>query len=333
MRSEYERDRVYRGRRIRGVPSGALPWGLVRPPTDTWWTWRGTRVHIARAADPSAAVRVMVIHGAGGHAGAPWPGAAVVAAQGAEVLAPDLPLYGRTEVRDPGNVRYRDWVDLLCELIVAEKASDPRPVILFGHGRLLAYEAAARTGIVDAVVATCLLDTADVAAREAAARWATLGRNAPRTLPAIAKVAGKLRVPIRWLTPMAAMSNNPALARLCASDPHGGGGRIPLGFLADWFDVREHRARGLSRTGGDPCPPRGRPLDVSGTERAVPEQDRRTDPRRAPGELRAFSCRRSRSDPTRGDRPFRPRRSRALVTQKFAPSACIRASCTWRVCT
>ncbi|WP_110469480.1 alpha/beta hydrolase [Williamsia limnetica] len=210
---------------------------LVRPPTDSWWTWRSTRVHIARAADPSAAVRVMVIHGAGGHAGALWPGAAVVAAQGAEVFAPDLPLYGRTEVRDPGNIRYRDWVDLLCELIVAEKASDPRPLILFGAsmGGLLAYEAAARTGIVDAVVATCLLDTADVAAREAAARWAILGRNAPRTLPVIAKVAGKLRVPVRWLTPMSAMSNNPALARLCASDPLGGGGRIPLGFLADWF--------------------------------------------------------------------------------------------------
>lgn len=210
---------------------------LVRPPTDSWWTWRSTRVHIARAADPSAAVRVMVIHGAGGHAGALWPGAAVVAAQGAEVFAPDLPLYGRTEVRDPGNIRYRDWVDLLCELIVAEKASDPRPLILFGAsmGGLLAYEAAARTGIVDAVVVTCLLDTADVAAREAAARWATLGRNAPRTLPVIAKVAGKLRVPVRWLTPMSAMSNNPALALLCASDPLGGGGRIPLGFLADWF--------------------------------------------------------------------------------------------------
>lgn len=31
------------------------------------------------------------------------------------------------------------------------------------------------------------------------------------------------------------MSNNPDLSRLCASDPRGGGVRVPVGFLADWF--------------------------------------------------------------------------------------------------
>jgi alpha-beta hydrolase superfamily lysophospholipase len=161
----------------------------------------------------------------------------MVASGDVEILSPDLPLYGRTETRDPGRVRYRDWVELLCDLVVAEKERDPRPLVLFGAsmGGLLAYETASRTSLVDAVVATCLLDTADVAARKAAARWAIMGRTAPRTLPPLAKIAGNLRVPIRWLTPMSAMSNNPDLARLCATDPYGGGGRIPLGFLADWF--------------------------------------------------------------------------------------------------
>lgn len=209
----------------------------ARPPTASWWSWRGIRVHVARAENSSASARVMVIHGAGGHAGALWPGAAVAASEDVEVLAPDLPLYGRTQVSEPGAVRYRDWVELLCDFVIAEKAEDPRPIVLFGAsmGGLLAYEIAARTDVVAAVVATCLLDTADRAARESAARWAVLGRMAPHILPITAKVLGRVRVPIRWLTPMAAMSNNTALARLCATDPRGGGGRIPLGFLADWF--------------------------------------------------------------------------------------------------
>ena len=38
-------------------------------------------------------------------------------------LVPDLPLYGRTRCPDRRAVRYRDWVDLLCDLVIAEKAT------------------------------------------------------------------------------------------------------------------------------------------------------------------------------------------------------------------
>ena len=54
-------------------------------------------------------------------------------------------------------------------------------------------------------------------------------------LPPIARVAGNVRVPIKWLIRMNQMSNNSDLSHLCGSDPRGGGVRIPLGFLADWF--------------------------------------------------------------------------------------------------
>lgn len=209
----------------------------MRRPTATWWTWRDHRVHVARAVAPDAQARVLIVHGAGGHAGALWPVAGIAAAEGVDVLVPDLPLYGRTRCPDRRAVRYRDWVDLLCDLVIAEKAADPRPLILFGAsmGGLLAYETATRTGVVDAVMATCLLDPKDRSARENAARLPIMGRTAPHTLPMLARVAGDVAVPIRWLSPMSAMSNDPALARMCATDPMGGGSRVPLGFLADWF--------------------------------------------------------------------------------------------------
>lgn len=209
-------------------------------PVSTWWQWRDTRVHIARAINPDAPVRGMIIHGGGGYSGALWPAAALAAGEGFEVLAPDLPLYGHTEPADPHAVRYDDWVDLLCDLVRAERDNDPRPLILFGAsmGGMLAYEVAARTRRVDAVVATCLLDVADPKARAAATRFAWMGRPAPTVLRTIEPVLGRLRLPIRWLADMNAMSGDPALSRLCASDPRGGGAKVPLGFLSSWMNFR-----------------------------------------------------------------------------------------------
>ncbi len=114
--------------------------------------------------------------------GALWPLAGLVAGNrqgiGVEILAPDMPLYGYTEEPAPGAVRYGDWIDLLCDIIVAERARDDRPIILFGAsmGGMMAYEAAHRTGAVDAVLATCLLDLSDPAALAAASRIKIGGR-------------------------------------------------------------------------------------------------------------------------------------------------------------
>ncbi|WP_102143562.1 alpha/beta hydrolase [Mycobacterium hubeiense] len=212
-------------------------------PASTWWPWRGRTVHIARAGTRDSAVRVLVLHGAGGHAGALWPFAALAAREGAEVLVPDLPLYGDTVEPRPGSVRYDDWVDLLCDLVRAERRDDERPLIVFGAsmGGMLGYEVAARTREIAHVVATCLLDPVDPDARRAAARMSFVGPSAPALMRAIDPLVGRVRVPIRWLVNMNAMSRNPDLSRLCATDPKGGGVRVPLGFLSSWLNYRHAR--------------------------------------------------------------------------------------------
>lgn len=213
-------------------------------PTSTWWPWRDTSVHLARAVVPEATVRAMVIHGGGGYSGALWPAAAAAVGEGVEVLAPDLPLYGDTRVPDPASVRYGDWVELLCDLVRAERAADPRPLVLFGAsmGGMLAYEVAARTGnLIDAVVVTCLLDMSDPDARAAATRFSWMGRLGPALLRASDPVLGRVRVPIRWLADMRNMSSDPGLSALCAADPRGGGGRVPLGFLSSWMNYAHTR--------------------------------------------------------------------------------------------
>ncbi|MGV0873734.1 alpha/beta hydrolase [Mycolicibacterium sp. XJ879] len=209
-------------------------------PTSTWWSWRGRTIHIARATASEAAVRVMVIHGGGGYSGALWPIAAAAAREGVEVLAPDMPLYGDTVEPDPGSVRYHDWLDMLSELVAAERAHDRRPLVLLGAsmGGMMAYETAARTGEVAHIVVTCLLDPVDPDARRAVARIPAIGPVAPKMMNAVDPLLGDVRVPIRWLVDMNNMSLNPELSRLCATDPKGGGVRVPLGFLASWLNFR-----------------------------------------------------------------------------------------------
>ncbi|GAT12135.1 alpha/beta hydrolase [Mycolicibacterium novocastrense] len=209
-------------------------------PTSTWWTWRGRRIHVARASAPDAAMRLMVVHGGGGYSGALWPIAAAAAREGVEVLAPDMPLYGDTVEPDPGSVRYPDWLDMLADLVTAERADDRRPLVLLGAsmGGMMAYEVAARTGEVAHVVATCLLDPADPDARRAAARTSAIGPIAPALMKAVDPLFGRIRVPIRWLVDMNNMSHDPELTRLCVTDPKGGGVRVPLGFLSSWLNFR-----------------------------------------------------------------------------------------------
>ncbi|MEW2354259.1 alpha/beta hydrolase [Spirillospora sp. NPDC029432] len=207
-------------------------------PRSTWRRWRDLDLHIERVERPDAELRLLVLHGAGGHAGALWPLAGMAADFGVDVLVPDLPGYGRTRVPRPGRVRYPDWVDCVTDLVAAEKAADARPLVLFGAsmGGMLAYDVAARTGLAAAVVATCLLDPrrGDVRAVVGRRRW-TVSATLPM-LRRLAPFADDLRVPIRLVTRMNAIANDPGLVRLISRDRLGGGSRVPLGFLRSYLD-------------------------------------------------------------------------------------------------
>ncbi|WP_225730322.1 MULTISPECIES: alpha/beta hydrolase [unclassified Nocardia] len=203
-------------------------------PESTWWRWRGARIHIERVPRSDAAVRMLLVHGGGGHAAVMWPFAALAARQGFEVLVPDLPGYGRSEVESAGAVRYSDWVDCVADLVRAEKAADPRPLVVFGAsmGGMLAYEAAARTGMVEAIAVTCLLDPRSPLARRHIGRFRWLGQyGAPLLVP----VVDGVRVPMRLVANMTAMSNLPDLTATVVADPRGGGVWIPLGFLRTYL--------------------------------------------------------------------------------------------------
>ena len=178
---------------------------------------------------------MLLVHGAGGHSGALWPIAALVASRGIDVSAVDLPLYGRTTSPVPAAVRYDTWVDLLVDLIEAER--DHRPLVLLGAsiGGLLAYEVAARSLHVAAVAATCLLDPGNWRARAHMTRAGALGvLGGPLSALARGGLA-RTMVPMNAVANLRRMSRDRALSRLCAIDPRGGAARVPLGFLASYL--------------------------------------------------------------------------------------------------
>lgn len=45
-------------------------------------------------------------------------------------------------------------------------------------------------------------------------------------------------IPMKWVANLSKMSRSPGLSRLCATDPLGGGARVPLGFLASYMRYR-----------------------------------------------------------------------------------------------
>ena len=212
-------------------------------PSTQWWPWRAHQVHLLRLPDAAARVRLIIVHGAGAHAQALWPIASQLAGRGIDLLAVDLPLYGRTRVTARSRITYEDWLELLIDLLAAE--DDGRPLVLLGAsiGGLLAVEAAARSGRVGATVATCLLDPGQHAGRAVMTRFGAHAVPLMRLLPLVRGPIEKVPVKISWVANLAVMGRDPALGRLCAADPLGGGALVPLGFMASYLQYPHTAAR------------------------------------------------------------------------------------------
>ena len=207
-------------------------------------------LQLDRHGDDNAALTVVLVHGAGGYGRMFAPLAQRLAVAGHEVLAPDLPGYGRS-AGHWSQVDYAAWKRILLALIAAEHARRPRPIVLLGAsiGGYLAYLVAAESPWVRGLVATTLADPRDPVVQAALVRRPWMRHLLPALRP-LSRVSRGLRVPVRWFTHMQRMSRNPALAALVCRDPLGGGNRVPLGLLASLFDT----APALEPEQFDRCP-------------------------------------------------------------------------------
>lgn len=120
-----------------------------------------------------------------------------------------------------------------------QRARTNRPVVLFGCslGGYLAYSAAAKSKDIAGIIATTLADPRLPVVQRQFARFSWLGRLAPHTLPLMDSLCGSLRVPIRWVSRMSAIANDPKLAGVFLTDPYGGGNAVPVHFMRSLFEA------------------------------------------------------------------------------------------------
>lgn len=203
-------------------------------PEEQRFEWEGHGVHLDVWNPPEpvpASGTVILVHGGGGHGRLLAPAGDRIAALGWRVLAADLPGYGLTQPAKGWDWDYAAWPRLVAYL--ADQAAADGPVVLMGFsvGGMTALGAAQLARRVDAVVATTLLDMSDPDTFDQAARWPWLGRLARLSGRVAPWLVDPVRMPLKWLTPLATLTTAPALQRTFASDPLLGGLRVPGRFF------------------------------------------------------------------------------------------------------
>ena len=193
-------------------------------------------VHLDRVREPGAGAKLIALHGACGYGRLLAPYCRLPSLAGLELVVPDLPGAGLT---GSGRkcITYDTWVACVLDLIAEETRTDDRPVVLLGvsvTGRL-AYDVAARAGSqVVGVITTSLLDPRRSDIRRRIAVRPELGRMAG-LLGLVPPPVRPVRVPLRWLANIAAMSNHEQFAGLVFSDHLAGARWIPLSFVRSYL--------------------------------------------------------------------------------------------------
>jgi alpha-beta hydrolase superfamily lysophospholipase len=211
-----------------------FPADLRRAPQWEQDSWGSISTRLARRRVEGARSTCVVLHGGGGNASLLAPVLAALELAGIDSVAPDLPGYGRSSL-PAKSFSYETWVAYATDLVKreAERHGGPVAVAGFSIGGMLAYHVATNSGgAVDRIAATNLLDPRRPDVRRGVSRKPWMAGVTRFMVPAF----DGIRIPIRWLAHMRAVANDPAFAAAAASDPRGGGSKVPLRFLRTWMN-------------------------------------------------------------------------------------------------
>lgn len=211
-------------------------------PAEEWWEHRGHRIHLDTYRNPEAPVKVILLHGVGTNGrqmstilGRP------LADRGFETIAIDMPGYGVTEVAPGALVTYDDWVRIGSDLVDAEFAKDDRPVVLYGlsAGGMETYHVASINRRVSGIVGMTFLDQQSAKVRRDTAFDPLTGSVGAPVMKALARTPLRAaKVPMKLVSKMRALVNDPAAKRACYADRTSAGNLVSLAFLDSYLNYR-----------------------------------------------------------------------------------------------
>jgi alpha-beta hydrolase superfamily lysophospholipase len=209
-------------------------------PQEEWWPWRQHRIHLDCYRNAAAPLKVILFHGVGTNGrqmstilGTP------LARRGFETIAIDMPGYGLTEVGSPARLRYDDWVQAGSDLIDAELARDPRPIVLYGlsAGGMETYHVAALNRKVKGIVGMTFLDQRLQQVRDETALNIVMSRIGGPLLALSARTPlAAMRLPMSLASKMHALVNDKAALKACMADKTSAGNWVTTRFLASYMN-------------------------------------------------------------------------------------------------
>ena len=201
-------------------------------PSELFIDWKGNKIHVDHYPNPESDAKIILLHGVGGNGRLLSFVGQPLFRHGYEVLSPDLPGYGYSEV-NRRNVSYNDWVELVDHLVDIETRKDERPVFLFGlsAGGMLAYHAASLNPKVRGIIATNLLDQRDQTVRDYAAGNLFISRVGILAIKLLSRINGRLMLPMKSLANMKAIVNDKQMMKLLINDKTSSGSKVPVNFI------------------------------------------------------------------------------------------------------
>ncbi|PQP85088.1 alpha/beta hydrolase [Paenibacillus sp. PCH8] len=207
-------------------------------PEEEWWEVNGVHLHIDRLPAPESSIKILFIHGAGGHGRLLAPYARMLQRHGYEVVSPDLPPYGLSYAMSGTRINYELWIELLVSLIEREYEKNGKPIVVLGSsiGGMLAYHTSARSKHVKGLIATTFVDTSNPKMRDQLAPNRLVSRVGKRMMDMFPGLLDHVHISVKQVSRMQLITNNQDLTRLIMNDPQAAATRIPLELLRTFLN-------------------------------------------------------------------------------------------------
>ena len=217
-------------------PANRLQEGQVK---EYYWNWQNHKVHMDYYPSPESTFRMILLHGVGGNGRLLSFIAAPLHRHRIELLVPDLPGYGLTEINDK-TITYNHWVNMVKDLLVFEQNRDQRPIVLFGlsAGGMLAYQVACINQQVKGVIATTLLDQRLPEVRKYSALYPWMAKFIGPVVKAASTILPGLKIPMKRLANMKVIVNNTQLLNKLINDPTSSGTSVSLAFVNTLLEMK-----------------------------------------------------------------------------------------------